>query len=200
VTQAKTAREALSMNSESMAALLGVLKERGVAAKDIETTQINVSPQYSQPPRNQGGQPPEGFVPRIVAYTVTNMVSVTSRDLTKLGEVLDAVVSAGANQIHGITFRIEDSSKLMEVARKQAMRDAKGKAESMAGEAGVVVGPPISISEAAGYAVPRPQMFARGGMMMDAMAAAPAMPVSAGEQEITVNVNVVYRLVLPKGE
>jgi uncharacterized protein YggE len=178
-----------------MSALVSILKERGVAEKDIQTSQVNVQPQYSQPrPPRPGAESAQEFVPRIVSYQVTNMVRVTSRDLTKLGTILDAVVSAGANQIHGISFRIDEPDKLLDQARKQAMADAKHRAELMAGEAGVVVGPPIAIRES--EAVPIAQPMYMGRMAMEA--AAPAAPIAAGEQELSVRVDVTYRLVLPK--
>ncbi|MDB5351428.1 MAG: hypothetical protein JWN86_2675 [Planctomycetota bacterium] len=195
VTQAKTAREALSANNEKMAALQGVLKERGVAAKDVQTTNISVQPQYTQPPPFQPGQPQREFVPQIVGYQVQNTVHIKVRDLAKLGVILDAVVESGANQMHGISFHIDQPGSLLDSARKHAMADAKKKAELMAGEAGVVVGPPISIrDEVASFPQPPPMFGAMRGM-----AAAPsAVPVATGEQELSVTVHVVYELKLPK--
>lgn len=199
VTQAATAKDALAANTEAMTKIQAVLKERGVAAKDIQTTNINVQPQYSQPPRRPQGNPAasqEPFVPKIVAYQVINTVQITARDLDKLGSILDAVVQSGANQMNGISFRIEEPEKLLDGARKQAMANAKHKAELLAGESGVVVGPPITIQESGGFSPPpRPMMgFARGEAMM---AAAP-VPVSAGEQELSVSVTVVYELQMAK--
>jgi uncharacterized protein YggE len=196
VTQAQTARDALSANNEAMNALTDVLKKSGVAAKDIQTTQISVQPQYSQPrPPRPGEAPPTEFVPRIVGYQVTNMVQITAREIGKLGAILDAVVTAGANQIHGISFRIDGPEKLLDVARKQAMADARRKAEQLAGEAGVIAGPPLLIREEGGM-IPTPQPRMMGRMMM--AEAAGAAPVAPGEQELQVSVSVVYRLDLPK--
>jgi uncharacterized protein YggE len=190
VTQAQTARDALRANNEAMARLIGLLKERGVAAKDIQTTNINVHPQYSQPPqpvpgRGQG----EGFAPKIVGYNVNNTVQVTARNLEKLGELLDAVVQAGANQMNGISFRIDKPDQLLDQARKSAVADARRKAQMIADEAGVVLGRPVSITESGGG--PPPQPMFRGRMMM---AAAEAVPVAGGEQELSLSVSVVYEL------
>jgi uncharacterized protein YggE len=197
VTQAKTAREALSANNESMAALHKVLKERGVAAKDIQTAYLNVSPQYSQPPPHNPNNPLGQFVPQIVGYNVTNTVQVTARDLAKLGELLDAVITAGANQLNGISFRIDGAESLLDNARKKAMADAKKKADLMAGEAGVVVGPPVSIRDEQTPVQPifQPMMQTMG---MFAAPAAPSLPVASGEQELSVTVYIVYELKLPK--
>jgi uncharacterized protein YggE len=194
VSSGKTAREAMSANNEAMDALLKKVKELGVAAKDVQTTTLNVSPRYNQPPPHNPNQPQTEFVPRIVGYEVNNTVSITARDLNKLGELLDALVTAGANQMHGISFRIDNSEKLLETARKQAVAEAKTRAELLAGEAGVVVGPPIHIrDEVAGPPPPRP-MFA----MARNMTAAPAVPIAGGEVDLTVTVSIVYELKLPK--
>ena len=196
VTQGETAKAALSANNERMAALQAILKERGIAAKDIQTTNFSVNPRYSQPPPHNPNQPAREFTPRIIGYDVANTVSITSRDIPKLGDVLDAVVTAGANQMHGISFRIDEPDALLDVARKKAMADAKKKADLMAGEAGVVVGPPIMITdESAPRPQPMPMMMARG---MARGAAADSVPIAAGEQELSVTVHVVYELKLPK--
>lgn len=193
MTQAPTAQAALLANNESMNRLHAILKEHGVAAKDVQTTQIQVSPQYSQPPGRRPGEAVEEFIPRVVGYRVDNSVRVTARDIGKLGALLDALVQAGANQIHGISFRVDNADHLLDEARRKAMADAKRKAEILAGEAGVVVGSPIKISEeSGGPRQPMPVMMAR------AMAAPAPMPVAAGEQELHVNVEVVYELRLAK--
>ena len=122
---------------------------------------------------------------------------MTARDLTKLGELLDAVVTAGANQMFGISFRIDEPDALLDAARKKAMADARKKAELMAGEAGVVVGFPITIRDEPAPYVPQlhPMM---GRAMMAMAAAAPSVPMAAGEQELSVTVHVVYELKMPK--
>jgi hypothetical protein len=193
LTHGNTAREALAANNEAMASLIETLKQRGVAAKDVQTTQIQVNPQYSQPQPNQNPQGGE-FIPRVVGYRVANMVHVTARDISKVGQVLDAVVQAGANQMHGISFKVDKPEKLLDEARKQAMADAKHKADLLAGEAGMVVGHPKSISEGGGAPPPQPVMFAARAMA----AAAPSVPVSAGEQELAISVHVVYEILPPK--
>ncbi len=194
VSQAATAREALSANNQAMAALIAKLKESGVAEKDVQTTNLSIQPRYSQPaPQPPGRQPQAEFVPRIVGYDVTNTVRVTARDLAKLGTLLDALVGSGANQMYGISFRIDEPEKLLDEARKRAMADAKRKATLLAGEAGVVLGTPIAIAESGGGPPPPMPMFRRGAMM-----AAEAVPVAPGEQDLTVNVQVSYRIEPPK--
>ena len=197
VTQAKTARDALSANTEKMALLQKILKERGVASKDVQTTNINVSPRYSQPPPHNPQQPAREFVPQIVGYEVNNTVSVTVRDIAKLGDLLDAVVTAGANQMYGISFRVDEPGPLLDSARKKAMADARKKAELMAGEAGVVVGFPISIRDEPAPFMPQYSAPMMARAMEGAAPSAPA-PIAAGEQELSVTVHVVYELKVPK--
>jgi uncharacterized protein YggE len=197
VSQADTARAALAANTEAMTAVQKLLKERGVAEKDIQTTQISVTPRYTQPaPPRPGQAQATEFVPRIAGYDVTNAVQITARDIGKLGTILDAVVQSGANRIDNIAFRIDEPEKLLDQARKRAMADAKRKAEQLAGDSGVVVGPPITISESGGMP-PVPMYGGVRGRMMEMAAAAP-VPVAAGEQELSVNVSVIYELRLPE--
>jgi uncharacterized protein YggE/ribose/xylose/arabinose/galactoside ABC-type transport system permease subunit len=190
VTQGVAARDALTANNEAMAALMDRLKQGGVEAKDVQTTNISINPRYSQPAPRPGNLPPNEFVPRIVGYDVNNMVQITARDLAKLGVLLDAVVGAGANQMHGIRFRIDEPERLLDGARREAMADARRKAELLAREAGVTVGRPLRIQESGGASPPPMPMR---GMRMAAMAES-AVPVAAGEQELRVTVHVIYRI------
>jgi uncharacterized protein YggE len=194
VSQGPTAKDALRDNSDAMVNLHKVLKERGVAAKDIETTQVQVSPVYSHPGARQPTQTEE-FVPKVAGYRVVNTIDVTARDVHKLGEMLDAVVHAGANQINGISFRVEKAEELLDEARRRAMADAKRKATLLAGEAGVVLGPARQIVES-GSSPPRPTYL--GAPMFQQTSPRSAPPVAAGEQELTVSIQVSYAIMPPK--
>jgi uncharacterized protein YggE len=195
VSQDLTAKDALRKNSEDMERLHKVLKDRGIAAKDIETKQIQVSPVYSHPDPRRPVLPGEDFVPKVVGYRVTNAVEVTVRDVHKLGDMLDAVVGAGANQVTGIAFRVEKGEQLLDQARRLAMADAKRKAELLAGEAGVVLGPARQICEA-GATPPRPLFL--GSTAPQAMMARSAAPVAPGEQDLAVSIQVCYTILPPK--
>jgi uncharacterized protein YggE len=194
VTQGATAKDALRSNSDAMANLHKVLKERGVAEKDIETTQVQVSPVYSQPGPRQPTQTEE-FVPKVAGYRVVNTIDVTARDVHKLGDMLDAVVHAGANQVNGISFRVEKAEELLDEARRRAMADAKRKAILLAGEAGVVLGPARQIVES-GSSPPRPTYL--GAPMFQQTSPRSAPPVAAGEQELAVSIQVSYAIMPPK--
>lgn len=177
VTRAATAAQALTQNSQAMERLLQSLGGLGIAARDIQTTSVSVSPQR-RPVRE--GQPTD-----ILAYEVVNQVHVKVRDLPSLGRVLDQQVSQGANSVYGIRFGLIDPTPLLDEARKRAMADARRKADLYAAAAGLKVGRVVSVQEA-GAAAPRPEVGARALMS--------AVPVAAGEQEIQASISVTYAL------
>ncbi len=178
VTQAPTAAQALAANSQAMERLLQALGALGVAPRDIQTTNISVSPLRRQ---GRDGQPPE-----ITGYEVTNQVRVKVRDLSGLGRVLDQQVGQGANLVYGVQFGRQEPAPLQDEARKRAMADARRKAELYASAASLKVGRVVAVQEA-GAASPRPEMGAR--VMMSA-----AVPVAPGEQEIQASVTVTFTL------
>ncbi len=178
-SEAKSAREALTDNSAKMAALIDQLKQLGIAAKDIQTRNFNVSPTYTQ----------DGHT--VTGYQVTNSVSVVIRDLKGAGDLLDKVVSAGANTIYGMSFEIDNPKALQTQARDAAVADAQARAQAMAKAAGGTVGQVITISENVG-APPRPVLMR--GAVESAPAAAGAAPVETGEQTIDAQVEVTYEL------
>ncbi len=210
LTQAATAKAALEANSTAMDRLHVIFSERGVANKDIRTLQVEILPVHSQPQPQTTASPigapyvassgtgalstPE-FVPRIVAYKVANSVQITARQVDKLGPMLDAAVQGGANQLSGISFRVERTEQLLDEARKRAIADAKRKAELLASESGMVVGIPWKIEEFAERGNCGPSSFFEREV---AILQAPSRPIAVGEQELSVIVSVVYELKNPR--
>jgi uncharacterized protein YggE len=179
VTQAPTAAQALAANSQAMEQVLLSLAALGVAARDIQTTNISVSPQR----RVVRG---EGRPPEIVGYEVTNQVRVKVRDLGQLGRVLDQQVAQGANSVYGIRFGLADPEPMLDEARKRAMADARRRGELYAAAASLTIGRVVAVQEA-GAAAPRPEMAAR-------VMTVGAVPVAPGEQEIQASVSVTFSL------
>jgi uncharacterized protein YggE len=177
-TQAQTAAEALKANSEAMSRLLKALAARGVAEKDVQTTNLSVAPQYRH-------EPP-GREAVVSGYMASNQVKVKVRQLDSLGAVVDEAVGQGANQVHGIQFRSSAEKPLMDQARRDAVEDAKRRAELYAAAAGVKVGKVITIQEQGGR-FPQPQMTMLRGAAMSA-------PVAAGELEFEASVSVTYAI------
>ena len=178
VTQASTAVQALAANSQAMERLLQSLANLGIGPRDIQTTNISVSPQRRAPK--------EGQLPEITGYEVTNQVRVKVRDLARLGQALDRQVSEGANLVYGIHFGLREPAPLLDEARKRAMADARRKADLYAAEAGLKVGRVLSVQEA-GVISPRPEPTPRVTMSA-------AAPVAPGEQEIQAAVTVTFTL------
>ena len=178
VTQAPTAAGALAANSQAMERLLQALAAQGIAARDVQTTSLSVSPLRRQ---GRDGQPPE-----ITGYEVTNQVRVKVRDLSRLGRVLDQQVGQGANLVYGVQFGQQEPAPLLDEARRRAMADARRRAELYAAAAALKVGRVVAVQEA-GAASPRPGLGARVAM-------AAAVPVAPGEQEVQASVTVTFTL------
>jgi uncharacterized protein len=198
MTAKPTAIEAVAANAFAMNNLVDALKKRGVAPKDVQTSRVSITPQYSQPAEAKPGVPPEATIPKVVGYEVVNAVKVTTKDLNKIGELLDAALVAGSNQLQGLSFRVDDPEAVKAGLRGKAFDDAKKKAELYARQSGMALGTVIEITESdSGWA---PAQFAPDPFGA-AMAPAPApttMPVSPGEQEISLSVSVSYELKMPK--
>ncbi len=189
-TQGKTAGEALAANSTEMTRVIAALKRAGIADRDIQTSNLNLNPIYA-PQR----QLPDGRIepaqPTIIGYQVNNQVNVRQRNLAQFGKVIDTLVAAGANQVNGPGFELDNPDAALDEARVSAMRKARARANLYAGAAGLKVVRILSISESGGYAPPPPVLYARAAAMDSAPAAPPMAP---GELAMQANVTVVFEL------
>lgn len=178
-TENTNAQEAVAQNNEDAQAVIDALKGFGIADKDIQTSNFSIYPRQDYDN--------EGQV-RGITYVVDNSVMVKVRDLESIGAVLDATVKAGANSINGIQFSVEDPSAAYEAALGVAVESARNRAEVLAQAAGVELGEVQTISTYIG-GVPTPYY---GDIRIMAEAAAAEVPISPGQTDITVDVNVVY--------
>lgn len=169
-TQGSTAAEALSRNGSQAQSIVDALKKAGVDSSDIQTTQVSLWPQTS----SDGN--------RIIGYQASNSVQVTAA-VGQSGDLVDAAVGAGANNVDGPNLDTADKASFYDEALKQALGDAQGKAQAIADAAGLTLGAAVKVREG-GNAVPVP-MFA-------AKAAAGAVPIEAGTQQIEASVTVTY--------
>jgi len=135
-SEAEDVSSALEANNTQATKLTEALQAEGIEAKDIQTTSFNVYPQTRY---DNMGQPVG------TSYVVDNTVYITVRDLTKLGKMLDSAISAGANNIYGISFDIADKETVLAQARELAIKYAEAKAQSVAAVAGVTLGQILSI-------------------------------------------------------
>ncbi len=171
-TQAFTAAEALGRNASEARAIVAALKDAGVDSSDIQTTQVSLWPQTSS----------DGT--RITGYQASNSVHVTAA-LGKSGELVDAAVGAGANNVDGPSLDTADKSSLYDEALKRALADAKGKAQAIADGAGLTLRSVEKVQEG-GNATPVP-LFAA-----EKAATGTAVPIEAGTQQIQASVTVTY--------
>lgn len=182
-TVADTVSGAVKESNAKMDAVLAAIRALDIADKDIQTQNYGISMEQS------GDVPvPEGGVATAkTRYRVTNTVTVTIRELTKVGNVLDSVVEAGANNIWGVSFGVDDDKAAVTEARGKAVADAQARAKELAGLTGVEVGSIVSMSEVVGgnsYPVAVERAF---GMGSDAS-------VSVGEVEVTYQIQMVFAL------
>ncbi|MCH7577305.1 MAG: SIMPL domain-containing protein [Chloroflexi bacterium] len=176
-----SARQARDDAASLVTELIASLEENGIAEEDYHTSRFSIDPEIDFRP--SGEQVIRG-------YRVTSILAVTVRDLDRVGEVIDDAVDAVGDpiRVQGVTFSIEDAAALQSEARALAMADAKTKAEELAALAEVDLGKPIAISESSGGGPP-PVFFGAAQLAQDV-----ETPISPGQLEITVSVQVSYAI------
>ena len=183
--QEASVAEAQAQAVQAMDAVISALKDNGVAEKDIQTQYFNIQ-RVTRWDDSRGQEV-------LIGYRVTNMVTAKIRDMEKVGAIIDAAASAGGDltRIDSISFSIDDPSAYQVEARQKAMVDAAAKAGQMAELAGVSLGKPTYITESAyiPYPVYRQDFYEK-------VAGAPAMetPISPGELDVSVNVQIAYAI------
>jgi uncharacterized protein YggE len=173
-TQGSTAREALASNSEQMRRVIGAVRSAGVSKDDIQTQDVSVSANYSD-----GNQ--------IDGYSASNSVLVTIRDLSRAGQVLDAASNAGANQVYGPSLSRSDQDALEKKALRNAVGEARTKAEALAKAAGVSLGGVTAITEGSAGG-PEPYYAT------DLRTAKADAPIEPGTQDIQASVTVTFAI------
>lgn len=202
VTTAVTASDALAENSRLMERVVAALKRNGVAERDIRTSAISLQPRYNNPERDArelarlNGQPyvPPAEPAKIIGYEARNTVQVRARQLSRMGKVIDTLVSAGANQVNGPTFSLDEPGAAQDEARKEAIAKGRETAELYAKAAGMRVARIISIRETGRAAPLRDAIMVSGYRAGVAAPAAPPTPVSPGELSLGVNVLMQFEL------
>jgi len=177
---APSVKDARDQAASAMNGVVDSIKGNGVDAKDIQSTQFSIQPEYNYRDNNQ----------ELSGYRVTNIVTAKVRNIDNTSKIIDDAVAAGGDltQVQSIDFTIDDPSKLQDEARGEAVKDAQTKAGRLADLAGVKLGKPISISES-GVAPPMPSREALLGG-----AASDVSPIEPGEMEVTLDVQVLYAI------
>ncbi len=180
-TQGKTAADALQANNARMNAVMAALKAAGIAPRDIQTSSLNLNPQYTFA---------NNTPPVLNGYQANDEVVVRVDDLNRTGPVIDQVVKAGVNQIEQVTFGLKDSNAALDQARQNAIATLGQRAALYASATGLHVSRLVSIEEGQHQSImpPRPMMMA--GLAK----AATATPISEGELHLSVTVSATYEL------
>jgi uncharacterized protein len=174
-SQARTASAALAASNADIEKVIAALRAAGIAAADIQTQQVSISPRYTE-----NGE-------EIVGYTATNTVSARLRNLARAGVVIDAAVTAGANQVYGPSLSRSDADQLYRDALRDAVADARAKAQVIAEAAGVSLGKVVGVEEAGATPVVKDEARA------SPRSAAPA--IEPGTQDIQAMVVVSFAVV-----
>lgn len=182
-TEKPSAAEAVAENNAQTQTMIQSLRDFGIDAKDIRTTNFSIYPFDKYDPVT-GASTGEKY------YSVDNTVYVTVRDLGKLGELLDTVIAAGANTVNSIQFDVANKDEALKQARADAVKDAMAKAQELADAADVSIGEiqTISFQDSVNY----PVMDGRGGG--GAASEAATVPIQPGQLTFTVTVNVTYQI------
>ena len=181
-TEKPSAAEAVDENNAQTQKMIEALKEFGIAAKDIRTTNFSIWPQDKYDPMT-------GTATGQKTYVVDNTVYVTVRDLGKLGDLLDTVIAAGANTVNSIQFDVADKSEALKQARAEAVKDAQAQAQELADAAGVKLGEVQSIGFYDSQPYPVYNGKGGGGAAMEA-----SVPIQPGQLTFTVTVSMTYEI------
>ncbi|MEO8113166.1 MAG: SIMPL domain-containing protein [Phenylobacterium sp.] len=182
MTEARTAAQAMQANAARMTQVVDALRRAGIAAKDIQTSGLNLNAQYVYE---------QNVPPKLTGYQASNQVTVTVHDLARLGQAVDATVSAGANQVNGISFGLDDPTAAENAAREAAVRALTAKAELYARATGYRIQRLVTLSEGGGYAVQPPMPM----LAMARMEKSADTSVSPGELKVRIDVTGLYEVV-----
>lgn len=179
--RAKTASEATRLNAAQMEKVIARLRQAGIRSEDIQTSNFSLNPQYQY--RNDQ-------TPLFLGYDATNQVSVILRDMGKIGSTLDALIEAGANNVSGPSFMLENDTAAKSQARKSAFESARAQAVELARLAGYGNVRLLAVSE--GYTQMRPMPMLQAAEVRAASAA--KTPIETGQVGTDVTLTVKYEM------
>ena len=182
--EARAAREAQSAVNATAGAILDAVRGVGIEERNVQTVRVVLSPLYSS------RRPDDREEPRIVGYRASNTVSVRVDDLGLVGQVIDVALEAGANQLEGVSFGLQDAQAVRQLALRQAIAEARGKADAMADALGVELDAIISVTEDNVFVR---QPVIETARVMALQGEAPTS-VSPGEVSVSASVSIEYRI------
>jgi len=189
VTENKDAGQAQAENARKSNQVINALKEKGIPETDIQTQNYNLSPKHSQPPRPEPvDSRMKEYVPEIVGYTATHLIRVKVKNLDTVGELMDLAVENGANQISNVSFSVSDSLAYKKEALKNAVADARAKAEVLAAALGKTLTGVQSASGSWNEANPGPIYYKE----MAIGAGGIATPLTPGMAQVRAHTNITF--------
>lgn len=180
VDREPSASNAMAKLKDGMLQVIAAMKDLGVTDKDITTSGLSIGPSYDY---SDGQQ-------RLQGYTASQMITVKTKMLDRIGDYLNAATDAGANQAGNVQFTVENPEVKQDEARKTAIAEAQKEAQDTATQLGVTLGKLKGYAESSGGGVPQPVYMRSQGVSADAG----SLPVPAGEQEITMQVTLTYEV------
>ncbi len=209
-TEASTSSQAMNDNAAAMTRVVDAIKRLGISEKDIKTSTVSLQPKYEYqyptsvarvgypegtdkavPPTPPTPVPPTSLSTKIVGYTATNTVTITVRDLSKVGAVIDEGYGGGANTINGVTFLLSDEkgAVVYKEALQKAVAEARDKASVLASAAGITDYRLKTVSENGQY---YPMAYDVMPAMAKASGAETPTPISPGQNKVTATVGLTY--------
>ena len=182
VTQGVTAGEAQQENAVKATAIREALHTLGIEDKDVKTEEYNFRPEYSR----------EGNERVIVGYTASNTIRVRVQDVKIVGDVVDAVLTNGANTIHSLDFSIRDTNALRQKALESAVKDAREKADAIAHALGSRIIGVQHVTENTGMFQSRQSNMMAMAKNMDAIKE--STPIDDGTLSMTADVHIDFIL------
>lgn len=180
-TKGNNAKEVKKQNDQQMEAVLKLVKSMNLAPADYKTKRVSLNPQYDYEKKKH-------------TYNATQTIEILLRDLSKYDELMEGLVDQGINRIDNVTFQSSKLAQYQSDARKQAMKDAKMKAEDYVSALGQKVGAGITITDNSQTYYPQPMYAGMKSMRVEADSTAPRETMAVGEIEIIANVSVSFKL------
>jgi len=186
VSERKNVEEALAENTQKMNKIIETLQNKQISKNDLKTTNFNVYPRYEWYEKSDYSFSGKRV---LVGYEVRQSLQVKIRDLLRTGEIIQAAIQAGANEVGDLHFIIEKEEELKLQARAQAIKQAKEKARDIAQQLAVRLGKIVSFNE--NSITPFPY---RSSMKSTQAGGADTVQIEEGTNKIEVQVNIVYEI------
>jgi uncharacterized protein len=188
-TQADTADNALSQNSQTVQAVLAAVRAAGVADADIHTTNVSVYPIFSSTNASSSNQPAPP--PTIIGYRASNGIDVKVTDLSQVGPIIQTMVNAGVNDFSGVQYGLQNPEQIRQMALQAAVADAQQSAQTAAAAMSVKLGGVLNFTTQSNSAPPVP---AAAPLAFSVSAGAAPPPVIPGPQTANVTVTITYAI------